>query len=62
MLNCYEITCKIISLAENIRAKLRYDVTAQNINLSQFWKMKFDKDRIDQLTICNTLYMHKNAS
>jgi len=62
MLNCNDIACRIIALAENIRAKILYDVSSKPINSSEFFRMKFDKDRMDRLTICNTLYKHKNAA
>lgn len=62
MLNCNDIPCKIIALGENVKATLRYDVQFKPIKSSDFFRMKFDKDRMDYNHYCKILYMKHHAS
>lgn len=61
MCKAEDIKCRLISLAESIRAEFQFDLSFK-IKASEFFNLKFKNDTLETINISNTLYKYnKNA-
>lgn len=52
-----ELKNEIAGVAESVKAEILYDLQF-DINPVAFFRTKFDKDRLDEIRLCNTLYKY----
>jgi len=55
--NSEEIKCQLVTFAESVRGKSVFDLNF-NIDISEFFHIKFINDQIEKQKLCNSIYKY----
>jgi hypothetical protein len=53
-----ELKSKLVGMADNIKSEILYDLRFASLNPVDFFRVKFDKDREDEIELCHTIYKY----